>query len=128
MPAKEIEEFAQSLIQHVRDRAIESADILLEPLAKSVSAKRWHAKGASESRDLALEMIPDCVDKTVFFLLDAIDCGLIRLSYTAANGKVVDLHEEGMGELGGWYAGIDPWITNYSKQRYVDDYEDMRSG
>jgi hypothetical protein len=71
-------------------------------------------------------MIPDCIDDALFYLLYAIDSGTLRLSFTAANGTVVDLSNEGIGELAGWYMGSDGWRRRYSEQRFFDDCEDLK--
>jgi hypothetical protein len=127
MPPPEIEEFAKLLMTEVRDRAVASCDDLLKPHANSPIAKRWRsALDSCSSRDLALLMIPDCVDETLFYLLEAIDSGAMRLSFVARDGKMVDLAKEGMAELAGWFAG-GVWKSQYSEQRYIDDFEDLRS-
>ena len=50
----------------------------------------------------------------------------LPLAFTAANGKVVDLSTEGRSELAGWYMGSDGWCGKYSKERFVDDFSDLR--
>ena len=61
--------------------------------------------------DLADEIIPDCVDETLFYLLNAIDQGLLKLSFTTSSGKTVGLTEVGESEMGrlvrghGWMEG-----------------------
>ena len=72
-------------------------------------------------------MIPDCVDETVFALLQAIDQGLLRITFTGANGEKIDLTEEGLGELSGWYMGSGGWRKMYSKERFNDDCSDLAS-
>jgi hypothetical protein len=126
MAAPEVEEFAKLLIIHVRDMAISASDISLDPDANGPTAKRWREKMLSgESRDLAFEMIADCVDNAVFYLLNAIDQGLLRVSFTASSGKNVDLTEVGESEMSGWYMATDGWRDAYSKERFVDDLKDM---
>jgi hypothetical protein len=70
-------------------------------------------------------VIPDVVDDTLFYLLQAIDTGLLKLSFTASNGKVVDLPTDGLGELAGWYMGSGGWRRMFSKERFVDDFVDL---
>jgi hypothetical protein len=65
------------------------------------------------------------VDDTIFYLLQAIDQGSLRIAYTASNGKVVDLAAQGLGELSGWFAGSGGWRETYSKERFVDDFSDL---
>ena len=127
MPKPEIEEFAKTLIREVRDRSIADCDMLLRPEGNSPPAKRWRKKlNSGSSRDLAVTMIPDCVDHTLANLLDAIDSGALRISFVASNGNVIDLTNEGLGELTGWYMGSDGWTGQYSQQRFVDDCEDLK--
>ena len=70
-------------------------------------------------------VIPDCVDEALFCLLRAIDQGVLTLSYTAESGQVVDLSEDGLGELAGRYMGSGGWRQMFSEQRFVDDFADM---
>ena len=70
-------------------------------------------------------VVPDTVDDTIFHLLDAIDNGLLNLSFTAANGKKVDLPTDGLGELAGWYIGTGGWRALYSQERFIDDFADL---
>jgi len=70
-------------------------------------------------------LIPDIVDDTVFYLLRAVDEGLLQLSFTASNGKVVNLTKDGLGELAGWFAG-NGWRQMYAKERFVDDFSDLK--
>jgi len=67
------------------------------------------------------------VDETLFYLLQAIDQGVLRLSYTDESGQVVDLTEAGLGELSGWYMGSGGWRARYSQERFVDDFGDLRA-
>jgi hypothetical protein len=127
MPKAEIEEFAKTLIREVRDRAIADCDMLLRPEGNSPPARRWRERlNTGSSRDLAVTMIPDCVDDTLFYLLHAIDSGALRISFVASNGNVVDLADQGLGELAGWFMGSDGWRRQYSQQRFADDVEDLK--
>jgi len=123
MPIPEIEEFAKILVEHVRDAAIQSNDREMNPDAGSPVAKRWREVAAAGNVEALLKtVIPDIVDDTVFYLLQAIDEGLVTLSFIASNGKVVNLSKEGLGELSGWYMGSDGWRATHSKERLADDF------
>jgi hypothetical protein len=126
MPRPEIEEFARLLVQRVRDEAIQSSDRMLRPGAGSPVAKRWK-EAASDGRteELASVLIPDVVDDTIFYLLQAIDQELLQLSFVASNGKRVDLVTEGLGELSGWYMGSPGWRAMFAKERFNDDLSDL---
>ncbi len=127
MPTPEIDEFAKLLITQVRDRSIADCDMELRPEVDSPVAKRWRTKlNTGSSKDLAIEMIPDCVDETLANLMQAVDEGILRISFLASNGNVVDLTNDGMGELAGWYMGGDGWTSKYSQQRFVDDFADLK--
>jgi len=123
MPTQEIDEFARTLVQHVRDAAIRSCDALLEPQAGSPAARRWKGLDATSS-DLRV-VIPDAVDEAVFGVLQAIDQGLLRLKFVSSSGIEVDLTEEGKGELSGWYIGSGGWRAMFSSERFVNDFADL---
>jgi hypothetical protein len=121
----EIEEFARTLIQQVRDIAIQTNDRTLSEA--HVVAERWKEAAASGSPEaFAKVLIPDIVDSAMFHLLHAIDDGLLKLSFTASNGNTVDLSMEGLSELAGWYMGSDGWRAKYAKERFVDDFSDLK--
>jgi|SRR5579862_1006132 len=124
MPSPEIEEFARLLVRKVRDAAIRSSDAVLQPKTDHAVAKRWREAGRNgDLKSIANVVIPDIVDDTIFHLLHAIDEGLLKLSFAASNGKQIDLYKD--GELAGWYAG-DDWPMNYSEERFIDDFSDLR--
>jgi hypothetical protein len=128
MPSPEISEFAELLLRDVRYQAIVSCDNLLDPGANNVISNMWRSKiAAGLSEELATTMIPDCIDQTIFFLLHAIDEGLLRLSFVASNGSVVDLKTDGEGEMAGCYAD-GSWRAIYSKERFVDYFSDLDLG
>ena len=129
MPIPEIEEFGKLLVQQVRDAAIQNCDRQLQPDAKSPVAKRWRDILAGGKPGVAEALIADCVDKALSSLLRAIDQEVLRISFTTSNGKTVDLSEEGLGELCGWYGGGSRgWLTKYAKERFVDDCANLRLG
>lgn len=126
MANQKIAEFAKVLLQKVRDKTIESCDNLLDPTANNVISRRWQAKIADgSSSDLATTIIADCVDDTLFHLLHAIDEGLLHLSFVGRDGAVVDLTADGEGELAGAYMASGGWRSQFSKTRFVDDFEDL---
>jgi len=63
-------------------------------------------------------IISDTVDDTIFYLLLAVDEGLLNISFTSSDGKKVNVEGDIIGELGGWYG---EWRTKYSTQRWFDD-------
>lgn len=125
----EIEEFARILVEKVRDAAIQSCDGNLRPGVANVIAKRWReAAGNGTPEAFAKMLIPDIVDSTISHLLGAIDQELFRLSFTASNGKSLDLTTvaQESGELSGWYKGGGGWIEKYTKERFIDDFADLK--
>ncbi len=123
MASAEIEEFARTLVQQVRDTAIRNWDALLEPRAGSPAAGRWKALAAGSTS--LRTIIPDAVDEAVFCVLQAIDQGALRIKYVSRGGREVDLAEEGQGELAGWYMGSGGWRAMYAAERFVDDFADV---
>ena len=125
----EVEEFAKILVECVRDASVRNNDITLRPNAQSIVARRW-AKAAREEDPVrfALKVIPDVVDETIFYLLQSIDEGLLKLSFTTSDGRTVDLVSQGESEMAGWYMGTGGWRTMFSKERFVDDFADLAGG
>jgi hypothetical protein len=122
----EIEEFAKILIEQVRDSAVRSCDEQMLPSRNTPIAKRWRAiLNTGDIEELQKMMISDCIDETLFYLLQAVDQGLLNISFNATNGKRIDLPEEGLGELSGWYMGSGGWRSQYSKLRFTDDFSDL---
>jgi hypothetical protein len=123
----EIKEFGKILMQHVRDETIRTCDRLMTPQCQLPVAERWRKAAQSGSPELLLrEAIPDIVNDTLSQLLYAIDEGWLKLSYTAENGNVVMLTNGDTGELSGWMGGgPEGWLTQYSKERWVDDAPDF---
>lgn len=127
MPNSEIQELVKSLIQQVRDASIRSCDQALNPNSMDPVAKRWRKSADSKNlKGVATVLIPDVVDEVIFNLLDAIDNGHLKLTFTASNGKRIDLPKDGLGELSGWYMGSGGWRAMYSKERFADDFSDLR--
>jgi hypothetical protein len=58
-------------------------------------------------------------------LLQVIDQGLLRLKFTASDGREIDLAEAGLGELAGWFMGSGGWRAMYAEERFVDDFADL---
>ncbi len=117
----EIEEFARALVEHVRDLSIRSNDGALSGTAQHAVARRWREAANHSPDQFARTIIPDVVDDTLFYFLNAIDNGHLRLSYRASTGKTIDLNSAGLGELAGWYVGGDDWREKYSHERFADD-------
>jgi hypothetical protein len=117
-----IEEFGRLLIQNVRDEAIRCADRTLSDERYGPQAKRWAKEAQTPgAKEFAHAVIPDIVDETLSYLLSAIDNRLLPLSFTASDGTVVDMAEDGYGELSGWLSGAGSgWVDRFSKERYVD--------
>ncbi len=109
--------FGKKIVEQVRDNAIRSCDQNLEKRMQSPIAKRWRKKKEEGNiEELQKAMIADCVDEIIFQLLNAIDQADLHISITTTNGKIVDLSEEGLGELAGWYMGSGGWrAERYSK-------------
>jgi hypothetical protein len=128
MPTQELEEFAKVLVQHVRDAAIQSSDRKARADSRSPVAKRWREAARGGVRELMDTLIPDIVDDTIFYFLQAIDQELLAITFVASNGKRVDLPKDGLGELSGWYMGSPGWRAMFSQERFHDDVADLAGG
>jgi hypothetical protein len=128
MPSPEIEEFARILVEQVRDASIESCDRRFQANATSPAAKRWKEMACSATpEEFRRVLIADIVDDAISSLLYGVDDGVLKISFSASSGKVVDLNREGLGELAGWYTGNDGWRAMYTKERLVDYVADLKN-
>lgn len=126
MLRSEIEEFAKVLIVQVRDSAIRSCDQQMLPNMNTPIAKRWRAMLENgKFEELQKMVISDCIDEVLFYLFQSIDQGLLNISINGENGKPINLSEEGLGELSGWYMGSGGWRSQYSQERFTDDFSDL---
>ena len=126
MPSQEIEEFAKALVRHVRDAAVESCDAELRQTSHSPVATRWRKASTADGKGIDPKvLIPDCVDQTIFYLLNAIDQELLQLLHKGSSGTTVDLPVDGHGELGGWFMASGGWRAKYSETRFHDDFADL---
>ena len=108
-------------------RSLKPLQAGLRPTAVGPVAERWKlAAREGTPAEFARVVIPDVVDDTILYLLHAIDEGAIPLTFTASNGTAVNLTKEGGSELAGWYMGSDGCCGMYSKERFVDDFSDLR--
>ena len=127
MSVNSIEEFGKILVQKVRDSAIQSNDRELLPTANTPIAERWRKSVPDgDLQHIGNVLIPDVVDDTIFYLLQAIDQGVLQVSFLSPDGKTVDLCKEGKGELSGWYMGSDGWRAMFAKERFFDDLSDLK--
>lgn len=118
MPDQIIISFAEAIVRFVRDRAIQNCVVRLDSPPKSPIGKHWTKMlGSTDLEQVQNVIIPDCVDETIFCLLNAIDEGGLKLSFTAPNGQEVNLTAAGLGELAGWYMGAGNWRENFSKEK-----------
>jgi hypothetical protein len=122
MPESHVELFAQLLCELVRDQAIRNCSARLNPNTRSPIGKQWHvAIQGADPKQISDVIIPDCVDEAIFCLLNAIDDAGVRLKFVGAEGAEIDLTDDGLGEMAGWYAGDDSWREKFSKER-VNNY------
>ncbi|MCB9608312.1 MAG: hypothetical protein H6716_17115 [Polyangiaceae bacterium] len=121
MDTQDREEFGRLLVQLVRDRAIQQADSSLTRPARTRLSERWKEAQSRGAAAFAEEIIPDIVDYTIFYLLNALDSEALKLRFTTAKGRDVDLTSS--GELAGWLAmGRGGWLERYSSERWVDNF------
>jgi hypothetical protein len=94
----------------------------LNPDTRSPIGRKWiEALGTANLNEIANVVVPDCIDEAVFCLLNAIDEEGIVLSFIAPGGESVDLSKEGLGELAGWYMGVESWREQFSEEK-INDY------
>ena len=116
--------FAQALVRLVRDIAIGNCLARLTPDARSPIEKRYAAAlGGANLEPIRDLIVPDCVDQANFCLLNAIDDGGLKLTFTGPDGRQVGLTEDGLSELAGWYVMEEEegWRERFSRKR-INDY------
>ena len=113
-------EFAKLIVENIRDMAIKSCDVQLYATnMRSPMAKRWKDAKNANTDKFAEMVISDAVDDAIFYLLLAVDDGVLNISFNTSDGKKVALDGDIIGELGGWYIG--DWRKEHSTQRFFDD-------
>lgn len=123
----EVEQFAQRLIELVRDESIEACDMLSRGDISGRLGDRWRqAMTAENGRRSVTQLLPDVVDQVLFHLLDAIDNDRLPLLWRSQAGASIDLATAGRAEMAGRYVmGRGGWIERFSKQRYFDPLADL---
>ena len=114
-----IEEFAEHLIKCVRDRAIESYDGILIKNMKSPTTRKYVELFGDQLESAVVNIVPDVVDTTIFYLLKAIENQELAIIYKTQDGEVVDLDERGLAEMAGNYITDDAegWRQKFSHSR-----------
>jgi hypothetical protein len=114
-----IEAFGRALVRLVRDEAVRSGDRALAGSGASPRTRAWREAVVDRGcADAVHRVIPDIVDLTLFHLLEAVDNGRLSLSYRSGEAEPVDLTDAGLGELAGWFLGMDGWREQFSDERY----------
>lgn len=119
MGQSNVDEFAEALISTVRDRSVNSFDGILVRNMRSETTKKYVQEFGENLESAIHNVIPDIVDTTLFYLLQAIDSGDLCLYYKSKDGEVIDLDAEGLGELAGNYLSDDAegWRQRFSRSR-----------
>ncbi len=129
MSSDAIEEFGKQLVHNVRDSAIPQCRIVTKLDVDGAGVERLRAAAAAAGGQIPAEiMIPECVDRTVFYMFYSMDdADLLHLLFTTPRGETVDVSVVGGGEPAGWCSGANGWYAWYSKERIVDanDYADI---
>jgi hypothetical protein len=116
--------FAEALVRLVRDQAIRNCQACLTTGTRSPIGKNWISAITSRNPEqIANSIIPDCIDETIFCLLNAIDESGLNLTFTSQDGQKLDLSVDGLGELAGWYTGTEGWCERFSKEK-INNYLD----
>ena len=112
--------FAEVLVRFVRDIAIRNCLARLTPEPRNPIGKRYAAAlGDANLEPIRDLIVPDCVDQAIFCLLNEIDGGGLKLTFTGPDGRQVDLTEDGLSELAGWYVMEEEegWRERFSRKR-----------
>jgi hypothetical protein len=118
----ELQHFARSLVQQVRDQAIDACDRLLAGDVGGVRAARWQdVLQNSDARSAVAALLPDIVDQALFELLDRIDNDDLPLAWRQGNGTWIPLSDLGDGTMAGrLMMGQGGWLSSFSGQRFAD--------
>lgn len=122
----DLQKFVETLMHHVRDRAIDTCDRLVAGKTGGRIADRWQeVLRNSDARSALTELIPDIVDEVLFELLDKADNDVLQLGWRRGNGDWVSLSDLGSGEMAGWLMGSDGWRESFSEKRFNDYLADV---
>jgi hypothetical protein len=114
----EVRRFAEQLMRQVRDEAIAECDVLATGEMLGEGGAHWREVLAGDDVQRAVqELIPAIVDKTLFYLLHALDHNELPLAWRRPDGSYLSLYEAGRREMAGWLVGPDSWRHHYSSQR-----------
>jgi hypothetical protein len=122
-----IRQFAETLMQLVRDESISACDRLADGRTKGPEGEVWRQTLSDlTTPDAVSLLIPDIVDQVLFHLMDAIDNHHLPLAWQGQDHPCVSLALAGQGEMAGWVAmGKGGWIERFSKQRFNDYLSDL---
>jgi hypothetical protein len=102
-----IRQFAETLMQLVRDQSISDRDRLADGRIRGPLGDRWRqALGELTAHDAVKLLIPDLVDQVLFHLMDAIDNEHLPLVWQRQDQSHVSLAQAGHGEMAGWVAMV----------------------
>ena len=124
MNTPELDEFANVLIKQVRDNAIKNCDSIFNN-KNTDAGKRWNKALKGDPKILVKTLIADIVDESIATLLFSIDQGLLNMSFESSTRKQINLVNDGLGELCGWYMGSGGWRAQFSNERFADDFKDL---
>lgn len=118
---RDLDRFAELLIQQVRDQPIRICDRLAAGRMHGPDGERWRSVlGGTDARAAVTELIPDIVDQVLAHLLNALDQGDLPLAWRGEDGECVDLYDLGRSEMAGWLFGEDSWRERFSGERFTE--------
>ncbi len=114
-----LDAFGALLMEQVRDRAIQEADVSISHGSK-VAHRAWLNNLVesvdAQQRDALHRLIPVIVDVTLHYLLWTLEeWDTVQVSMRTETGATPDIRTLTVGELQGY---LYEWIPRFSKQRY----------
>ena len=119
----ELERFARSLIEQVRDQTIRDADAMLNGELGGVIGERWRQVLEQPCRQAVHDLIPEIVDRTISTLLGEVDNDELPLAWQTRAGECAALSDLSPDALMGWYLG-GGWREDYARERFFNPFED----
>ncbi len=121
MTEEERTEFSKKIVELIRDVTIqECITFYIADPANKKRYEHWYKLQSNFNvpKELITKLVFDCVDRTISTFLNKIDNDEISFLYRTDTGRIINLYDEGVSELLGYY--LEDWRRELSKYDFID--------